>query len=170
MQAGPITSLLDQGMTPSDILLRLLDGLSPRILSETPVEYRCYCSDARIIGALKSMGKDELLKLAGEQDSFEITCQFCDRRYVYSSAQLKEMAQSEKDGVQRDNPVSENAHNVHGRNVMIRSIIGGLFQYPGQFMSDSSNTVYSCAIFKESRYKCKISLSQTNRRPFRYAF
>jgi molecular chaperone Hsp33 len=89
---GPVTSLLNEGMTPSDILLHLLDGYSPKILAKIPVEYRCYCSETRITGALKSMGTEELLKLAEEQDSFEITCQFCDRQYMYSSAQLREMA------------------------------------------------------------------------------
>ncbi|NLO48831.1 MAG: Hsp33 family molecular chaperone HslO [Clostridiales bacterium] len=90
---GPVTALLNEGMSPADILLRLLNGLSPKILAEMPVEYRCYCSEERITGALKSMGKAELLELSEEQDSFEITCQFCDRQYRYSSRQLREMAE-----------------------------------------------------------------------------
>lgn len=88
----PVTKMLDAGMSPSEILMRVLEGLSPEILSETPVEYRCYCSTDRIKSALVSMGRDELLKLAGEQDSFEINCQFCEKRYEFSSEQLEDLA------------------------------------------------------------------------------
>ncbi|NPV91046.1 MAG: Hsp33 family molecular chaperone HslO [Firmicutes bacterium] len=94
--AGAVTKMLDSGMSPSEILLRVLEGFSPKILSETPVEYRCYCSAERVTGALVSMGREELLKLAGEQDHFEITCQFCDRQFLFTAAQLREMADSVK--------------------------------------------------------------------------
>lgn len=90
--AGPVTKLLDEGMSPSDILFKVLDGFEPEIISEIPVEYRCYCSAQRVERALVSMGKEELYKLSDEQDSFEATCQFCDRQYYFTSSQLKEMA------------------------------------------------------------------------------
>jgi molecular chaperone Hsp33 len=97
LRAGAVTAMLDEGMTPAEILLKILDGFSPDILAEIPVEYRCYCSESRISGALMSMGSRELRALAKEQEHFEITCQFCDRTYLFSSAQLLEMAGSGKE-------------------------------------------------------------------------
>lgn len=92
--AGPVTKMLDKGMSPTEILLKVLDGFSPKIISEMPVEYKCYCTEERVKGALKTMGKDELMKLSGEQDSFEVTCQFCDKQYIFTPEQLRELAEN----------------------------------------------------------------------------
>ena len=57
-----------------------------------PVEYRCYCSDERVEKVLVSLGREELIKLAEEQENFEVTCQFCDRRYWFSREKLIDLA------------------------------------------------------------------------------
>jgi molecular chaperone Hsp33 len=94
LKAGAVTNMLDAGMSPSEILVRVLKGFSLKILSEIPVEYRCNCSVERVARALVSLGKEELLKLAGEQEHFEVTCDFCDKAYQLSADQLREMAAS----------------------------------------------------------------------------
>ena len=66
--AGPVTRLLDEGMSPADILFKVLDGFEPEIIYEQPVEYRCYCTEERVERVLTTLGKDELIKLADEQD------------------------------------------------------------------------------------------------------
>lgn len=93
-KAGAVTKMLDAGMSPTEILLRVLEGFSPKILSEIPVEYRCNCSVERVTRALVSLGKEELLKLAGERENFEVTCDFCDKKYEFTADQLKEMVDS----------------------------------------------------------------------------
>lgn len=93
-KADPVTTMLDAGMSPSEILMRVLEGFSPKILSEQPVEYRCNCSDERVARALVSLGAEELLKLAGEREDFEVTCDFCDKKYQFSSDQLRDMSAS----------------------------------------------------------------------------
>ena len=53
------------------------------------MEYRCYCSRERVSRALISMGRQELESLIREQDSAELTCQFCDKVYHFSRADLE---------------------------------------------------------------------------------
>lgn len=91
--AGPVTRLLDEGMSPSQILFKVLDGFEPKIIYQMPVEYRCYCTQERVERVLVSLGKDELNKLADEQESFEVTCQFCDGKYFYTKGQLRDIAE-----------------------------------------------------------------------------
>lgn len=86
--AGPVTAMLDSGCTPEQILQKLLGGLDVQILEKVPVEYRCYCSRERVERALISMGREDLLKLAGERTQHEMSCQFCDTKYIFTSQEI----------------------------------------------------------------------------------
>ena len=44
----PITTMLEDGQTPEDIALMLLDGLNPIILDEATPKYQCDCSKERV--------------------------------------------------------------------------------------------------------------------------
>ena len=92
----PVSELLESGMTPEDIALTLLPGLDMRLLpgGRGEVSYDCKCSRARVAAALRSMGRAELHPLALEQEGreVEITCQFCDKVYYFTSKELAGMA------------------------------------------------------------------------------
>lgn len=89
--AGAITTMLSSGMSAEDVINKVLDGLSPRILEHDPIEYRCACSRDKVIGALLGMGKDELTEMADEGKDAEITCQFCDTIYKFSPAEIRSL-------------------------------------------------------------------------------
>lgn len=91
---GPVTAQLDQGITPEELIEKVLAGFSPRILTVSPVSYRCKCSRERVARALLSMGREELKDLANEQETTEITCHFCDQVYHFSRSELLRMAES----------------------------------------------------------------------------
>lgn len=84
----PITTMLEDGQTPEDIALMLLDGLNPNILDETTPKYQCDCSKERVERALISLGKDELSKMADEQDVTEVCCHFCNKKYQFSKQDI----------------------------------------------------------------------------------
>ena len=69
----------------------MLKDLEPRILEESTVEYRCYCSEERVSRALISMGRTELESLVEDQGEAELTCQFCDRVYHFDKPALEEL-------------------------------------------------------------------------------
>lgn len=84
----PITTMLEDGKTPEDIALMLLDGLNPNILDEATPKYQCDCSKERVERALISLGKDELSKMADEQDVTEVCCHFCNKKYTFSKQDI----------------------------------------------------------------------------------
>ena len=87
-----VTTLLDEGMTPLDILRRVLRDFELEVLEESHKEYRCNCSRERVERALISLGRTELQALAGEQELTEVGCQFCPQKYEFTAAQLLQLA------------------------------------------------------------------------------
>lgn len=93
----PMTTMLDQGMTLEQIVQAVLDGFTVDFLQTDPIGYRCACSREKVERALLSMGKDELSKMAEEQEKSEVTCQFCDKVYTFSREELRQLlAHAEK--------------------------------------------------------------------------
>ena len=93
----PMTTMRDKGMTLEQIVQTVLDGFAVDFLQTDPIGYRCACSREKVERALLSMGKDELSKMAEEQEKSEVTCQFCDKVYVFSREELRQLlAHAEK--------------------------------------------------------------------------
>lgn len=87
-----VTAMLESGMDSEAIAHRCLEGLSPQFLDSFTVEYRCDCTKERVERALISIGTKELREMAEEQEVTEVSCQFCDKVYKYSSKELGELA------------------------------------------------------------------------------
>jgi molecular chaperone Hsp33 len=90
-RAGAVTAMLDQGMTPEDILGQVCGDLGVVFMETTPVEYKCYCSRERVTAALISLGKKELAEIAEEGRPFPVECQFCDEQYVFTPEDIREL-------------------------------------------------------------------------------
>ena len=83
-----LTTILDEdGM--EEIMAQVLKGLEPRILEESEVEYRCYCSRERVSEALRSIGGVALEEIAAQGSETEVGCQFCDRTYVFTPEDIR---------------------------------------------------------------------------------
>lgn len=89
LAVGPVTELLRQGLTPEELLGRVLSDFELEILERTPVEYRCYCSRERMERALISLGPEELESMIAEQGGAELTCRFCDNVQRFSREELE---------------------------------------------------------------------------------
>ena len=84
----PITTMLEEGKSPEDIALMLLDGLTPNLLDEATPQYKCDCSKERVERALISLGKEELTKMANEQNETEVCCHFCNKKYKFTKQDI----------------------------------------------------------------------------------
>lgn len=93
---SPVSSMIDQGMLPEEIGRMLLSGFEPEILDVFDASYRCDCSRARVERALRSLSIEELRDMEKEQDQTEVCCHFCDRKYIFSSADIKQILQQKK--------------------------------------------------------------------------
>ncbi|MEO6689957.1 MAG: Hsp33 family molecular chaperone HslO, partial [Dokdonella sp.] len=76
--------LLD--LPPEQILLRLFHEEGVRLQPAQPLAFRCTCSRERVEDMLRSLGRAESDATLAEQGSIEVTCEFCDRRYVLDEA------------------------------------------------------------------------------------
>ena len=90
-RAGAVTPMLEQGMTPEDILGQVCGDLGVVFLETTEVTYKCYCDRERVTSALISLGRKELEEIAGEGKTFPVECQFCDEVYKFSPKDIAEI-------------------------------------------------------------------------------
>ena len=90
-RAGAVTAMLDQGMTPEDILGQVCGELGVVFLETTEVSYRCYCSRQRVEAALISLGRKELTEIMDDGKPFPVECQFCDTIYEFAPEQVGEL-------------------------------------------------------------------------------
>jgi molecular chaperone Hsp33 len=84
----PITSQIDAGATPEDLVAALAGPLEMRSLGEHSVRFFCRCTKRRVEVALLGLGRPELERMAQEQPQTEAFCDFCGERYVLSSAEV----------------------------------------------------------------------------------
>ncbi len=84
----PVTQMLSEGISIENIALRTLEGMSPEVLDERSVEYRCDCTRERVEKALVSLGKDELVQMAEEDGKAEVCCHFCTKKYRFSKDEI----------------------------------------------------------------------------------
>ncbi|MBQ5866267.1 MAG: Hsp33 family molecular chaperone HslO [Oscillospiraceae bacterium] len=88
-RAGSVTSMLEAGLTPEDILGQVLGNLGVVFMETTEVSYKCYCDRDRVTSALISLGKKELEEIAAEGKTFPISCQFCDTVYEFTPEDVR---------------------------------------------------------------------------------
>ena len=87
----PVTTMLERGLTPEEILGRALAGMEFDVLDTGEPVYRCTCSRRRVERALLSMGEKALQELPDEQGQTEVTCRFCDKVYQFSRGELERL-------------------------------------------------------------------------------
>ena len=93
-RAGSVTAMLEQGMTPEDILGQVCGELGVVFMETTPISYRCYCSRDRVTAALISLGKEELRQIMAEGEAFPVECQFCDTVYRFTPEDISGILQN----------------------------------------------------------------------------
>ena len=86
-----VTSLLDEGMSPEQILEELLAGMDVEITDRMDVRFYCGCTRKRVEKALVSIGKKELEDMICEGKPIEMNCHFCNAAYEFSVEELKEL-------------------------------------------------------------------------------
>ncbi len=86
-----LTTVLDEDGLDA-VPAQVLKGMEYDIVMRVPVEYRCTCSRERVAAALESSGKEELESMVASGENTEVSCQFCDKVYSFTPAELREIA------------------------------------------------------------------------------
>ena len=87
----PITTLLDEGLTPEDILADILGDRKLTILDTIPAGFSCNCDRSRVEKVLISLGKEEIGKMAADNEPVELKCHFCNKAYKFMPDELEEI-------------------------------------------------------------------------------
>ena len=91
----PVTTMLDSGMSAEDIARRVLASDFGEIGTVAETGYRCRCSEERVTEMLISLGREELNRLAEEDENAEVCCHFCDKVYRISIQNVLDMIETE---------------------------------------------------------------------------
>ena len=87
-----VTSMLDAGMTPEQILDHILGEFGLEINDTVPTQFYCNCSKERVEKALVSIGRKELKDLIEEGRPVTLNCHFCNTDYTFSVEDLKRIS------------------------------------------------------------------------------
>ena len=87
-----VTEMMTSGMDVHAMADTLLAGLGYEIVDEYEPEYRCTCSRDKVEGAFSAIPSDELLTLPDENGETKVNCNFCDKVYTFTTADLKRIA------------------------------------------------------------------------------
>ena len=90
-KVAAVTSLLEAGNTPEQMLEILLEGFDIEFTDKMPVQFFCNCTKSRVEKALISVGKKELKSMIEDGESIEVNCHFCNRNYEFTVEELKAM-------------------------------------------------------------------------------
>jgi molecular chaperone Hsp33 len=89
----PISSLVQAGKTPEEILEQLFEGEELKIHEKMPVQFKCKCSKERLGNAIIGLGKQEIQEMIEEDHGAKASCHFCNEDYHFTEEELKELLQ-----------------------------------------------------------------------------
>ncbi len=92
----PVSKLIEQGLTPEELLQTLLGEENVNILEKLPVAFTCTCSKERFANAIISLGVDEIQDMIDTDGKAEAQCHFCNESYHYTKEELEELKQAVK--------------------------------------------------------------------------
>ncbi len=91
-----VTKLLSEGLTPEQILEKVLEGFDVEFTDKIPMSFYCDCDKKRVEKVLISVGKKELQDMINDGKPIEVNCHFCNTNYTFDVNELKEIYKKSK--------------------------------------------------------------------------
>ena len=85
----PVTTLMERGLGPSEILELVLGDLDLIITEEKPVRFHCNCSRERISSALATLSTADLESIIADDEEIEVKCFFCNSAYKFGVDEIQ---------------------------------------------------------------------------------
>lgn len=86
---GPVSQVVEQGLSPEEILASILAGVDYQILEKRDLHFACKCSRERALGALALVDPEEIDVMIREDHGAELTCHFCNEVYHFTEEELR---------------------------------------------------------------------------------
>ncbi len=74
-----------------EVVHRLFHEEDVRLFEAEPVSFRCSCSHDRVAGALRGLGRDEVMSIIREEGRVEVNCEFCNRHYSFDVVDIEQL-------------------------------------------------------------------------------
>ncbi|MCC3145000.1 Hsp33 family molecular chaperone HslO [Halanaerobium sp. Z-7514] len=95
-----VSSLIEQGFSPEEILDTLLGDLDYRIMARKELEFKCKCSRERSYELITGLGREDIEETIEKEGQIELKCHFCGEAYIFAKDEieklLKEMDEAEE--------------------------------------------------------------------------
>lgn len=88
-KVASVTSLLDKGLSPENLLETVLDGFDIEFNGTSPAAFHCDCCKEKIEKVIISIGKKDIQEMIDDGKEVEVNCQFCNTNYKFSIEELK---------------------------------------------------------------------------------
>ncbi len=88
-KVASVTSMLEAGKTPEEILQILLEGFDIEFNETMETRFACNCSKTRVEKALISIGREEIREMITDGEPIEVKCHFCNKGYVFTIEDLQ---------------------------------------------------------------------------------
>lgn len=85
-----LTTVLDEDGAEA-LFGQVLKDFDWHLVGEAPIGYRCPCSRERVDEALGVIDGEELREMLAEARDFTVNCQFCDKVYTVTPADLRQL-------------------------------------------------------------------------------
>lgn len=89
-----VTTMLNMGMTPEDILNEVLGELGVAYTDKMDTRFHCNCSRERVEKALISIGREELTDIVNDGKPVTLNCHFCNTDYTYNISEIRAILDS----------------------------------------------------------------------------
>lgn len=89
-----ISNMVRDGMTPEQILDKVLGADNVKVLDRMPVQFQCQCSRDRISNAISSLGTIEIEDMIVTDGQAEAQCHFCNENYLFTKEDLESLLES----------------------------------------------------------------------------
>jgi molecular chaperone Hsp33 len=87
----PMSTMIDKGLSPEEIMEKLLGTFKMEILETLDLEYHCDCSREKIEKVIISLGKEEIQNIIDEDGQAEVVCHFCNTKYQFNKEDLSKI-------------------------------------------------------------------------------
>ena len=92
----PVTTMMEQGMTPEEMLLHIFEGVDIEFTERHDVKFYCDCSEEKVKRALAAISDKDLQDIVNHDEDIALKCFLCNTAYKFSIADIKDILSSRK--------------------------------------------------------------------------
>lgn len=92
--APHVTSMIEEGATPEDLVKLALGIIDYEILEERDVSFQCSCSPEKAVSMIAALGMDEVRSMLTDDNGAVMNCGFCNEIYRLSESDLEKILQA----------------------------------------------------------------------------